>query len=59
MKYKIVTGFLNPYGKNVDNIVKKIQGSLDAGFKLHGNLIHVKDNQYSQAMTYKDKNENN
>ena len=53
IKYKIVNGYLNPYGSAVDNIEEIIQGKLDAGYKLHGNLIHIRDNEYSQAMIYK------
>ncbi len=50
--FKIVNGFLNPYGKDVPNIIEKVNGNLKAGFKLHGSLIHIQKNEYSQAMIY-------
>ena len=50
MKYEIIEGYLNPYGSEVENIEKKVSKKLEAGFKLYGQLIHLKDNKYSQAM---------
>ena len=58
MKYKIVEGYLNPFGKDVKDIEKSIQGRLDAGFKLYGNLIHIKNNKYTQAMVYEELKDN-
>ncbi len=55
MKYIIVDGYLNPYGIDVQDIEKKVNGQLKKGFKLQGNLVHIKNNEYAQAMTYKEK----
>ncbi len=52
MKYKIVQGFIDPQFAIEPNIEDVIQDSLDAGFKLIGNLFHVKHGLFAQAMIY-------
>ncbi len=55
MRYIIVDGYLNPYGSDVPDIEKKVNKQLQKGFTLYGNLIHIKNNEYTQAMTYTEK----
>ncbi len=50
IKYQIIEGYLNPYGSDVENIEKKVNKKLEAGFKLYGQFIHLEKNKYAQAM---------
>ncbi len=55
MTYRIVEGYINPYGKDVPNIEKMINTKLEVGFKLQGGLIRIEENRFAQAMTYEKK----
>ena len=55
MKYKILEGYLNPFGANAKNIEKMIQEHLDCGWVLYGNLILIEDYKFCQAVILKGK----